>query len=158
MTSPAAFPRASLRERFSLSWNVAVMRLEQSRHPVARRVGRAVYWLPRFLGGARSVRTVRELADTFGFIHEAGVDIEWSGACPVQGEGTVDGREAYYRSRGEGWQFHVAGPSQDVFADDAFVYEERRYFFPDGGWVAPRVSEACIRRGVLAYRQGAGTP
>lgn len=68
---------------------------------------------------------------------------------------TVDGLPCYYRSRGEGWQFHVASwPDGDALAEDAWVYSERPYFFPQGGWVSPEVSRECIRRAVSLYRAG----
>jgi len=58
----------------------------------------------------------------------------------------------YYRSRGEGWQFHVARSDDVLLESDVFVYEERRYFFPDGGWVSSDVSELCIRAAVARFR------
>jgi hypothetical protein len=30
------------------------------------------------------------------------------GSCPVQASGTIDGKEFYFRSRGQGWSFAVA--------------------------------------------------
>lgn len=37
-----------------------------------------------------------------------GLVIRWlGGSCPVQGEGTVDGREWYFRARGQHWSFEV---------------------------------------------------
>ncbi|MCC6318267.1 MAG: hypothetical protein IT361_11315 [Gemmatimonadaceae bacterium] len=130
-------------------------RVEYSRNPILSWLGKRVTILKRYLQGARRV----ELADydgTAGLLCVDGLDIQWGGACPVQGEGTLDGRECYYRSRGEGWQFHVAGASGDVFGDDAWTHCERRYIFPAGGWVSAAVSERCIRAAVAKFRAEGG--
>ena len=117
-----------------------------------RWLGRLLYKTRRFFQGARSVKRVA-YEGTAGSIYdeELELDVCFSGACPVQGDGTIGGHACYYRSRGEGWQFHVAGPSGDVFADDSWKYSERPYFFPDGGWVAVETSRACILRAARRY-------
>lgn len=135
-----------LRSRWeSLAWQ----------HRWARPLGwlaRRWYRLERGLQGARDVETA-DLGETNGSLHEGGLEIEFGGACPVQGFGRVDGLPCYYRSRGEGWQFHVASwPNGDPLNEDAWEYFERPYFFPQGGWVSPRVSVECIRRAVSLYR------
>lgn len=113
-------------------------------------LGDALYWTRRFFEGARRVDCSEP---TYGSILEPHFEIRWSGMCPVQGEGELEGREVYYRSRGEGWQFHVAREGgNDVFADDAWTWEERLYFFPSGGYVSRSVSERCIRRAVSKWR------
>lgn len=110
----------------------------------------------RWLQGARAIDTVGgidELHLTGGSIDDDGISISWGGACPVQGDGEINGRSCYYRSRGEGWQFHVAAPrADDPLADEAWSYEERKYSFPDGGWVTAGVSAACIRKAVRQWR------
>lgn len=47
-----------------------------------------------------------------------------SGKCPVQAEGTINGREFYFRSRGEHWSLAVAGNSGDAMAVDAWTHRE----------------------------------
>lgn len=122
-----------------------------------RWLGWSIYKTRRYLQGARSI-TCSKYDGTCGSVDDDGIDIQFSGACPVQGEGTVDGREVYYRSRGEGWQFHVAAPgSEDALGDEAWEYTEHPYFFPDGGWVDASVSRACIRKAVAKWRE-AGRP
>lgn len=115
-----------------------------------RAIGRALYVTRRFSVGARSVDcaepTSGSYVDPFGYV------VEFSGMCPVQGEGQIDNREIYYRSRGEGWSFSVAKPRGDVFADDAWYYSEHDYFFPDGGYVSPDVSRACIEKALRKWR------
>lgn len=92
---------------------------------------------------------------TGGDYVSSGVEVVFGDACPVQGYGTVDGFECYYRSRGTGWQFHVYAPGGELFEDDIFVYTESPYFFPQGGWVSPVVSKRCIERAVAAWRSHA---
>lgn len=100
----------------------------------------------------RGARRVELSGDTAGEYSAPGVVVRYGGACPVQGRGDVDGFLCYYRSRGEGWQFHVYPQDGMLFGDDVFVFEERKYHFPEGGWVAPEVSNRCIERAVLAFR------
>jgi hypothetical protein len=122
-----------------------------------------LYRAGRWLEGARHVPTGRirpdEISGTYwrdGYTTPEDrtnlVRVEFSGACPVQGEGHVFGHPCYYRSRGEGWQFHVAAtPHGDPLADDAWSYSERCYIFPEGGWVRDYVSMSCIARAVDAW-------
>jgi len=123
------------------------------RHPVE-------YAYDHVVNGARPVKTgkVDAYKEAQGELVEDGINIQFGGACPVQGEGTVDGRQVYYRSRGSGWQFHVAPEgAADALGDDAWCFEEYRYHWPDGGWVHADVSVACIRRAVGMWRS-AGRP
>lgn len=114
-------------------------------------IGQAIYMCRRWLEGARSVDTA---GGTRGFVDGDGFEIEFSGMCPVQGDGVIDGRACYYRSRGEGWQFYVAAPgSDDVLDDSSWLYSKDPYFFPDGGHVSAAVSERCIREAVAAFRR-----
>lgn len=152
--------------RLGIWWSIYVEYRLQNFGPVfsKRWHHRAVCWLGdtiyrtrRWFQGARSVETT-DLEGTAGMWH-AGPSfwIAFDGACPVQGDGEIDGRACYYRSRGEGWQFHVAAPGKDsdgVFDDDAWVYSERRYCFPDGGWVSADVSVRCIRKAVALFCAG----
>jgi hypothetical protein len=131
---------------------------ERWHHRFVRWIGRAIYRFRRRLQGAYEVETA-DLGDTHGSLSLSTppLDIEWSGACPVQGEGTLDGRACYYRSRGEGWQFHVAPRGGEVFDDGEWCYSRDDYFFPDGGWVHTDVSERCVREAVDAWVK-AGRP
>lgn len=49
---------------------------------------------------------------------------EPEGKCPVQAEGTINGREFYFRSRGSGWALHIAGLSGDAIASDRWHHYE----------------------------------
>lgn len=47
-------------------------------------------------------------------IEQTGLVIRWlGGSCPVQGEGTVDGREWYFRARGQEWSFEVYSSAEE---------------------------------------------
>lgn len=111
------------------------------------------YRFYRYLEGARRTKEVSGLNETDGYYADEGVEITFYGACPVQGDGEVDGMPCYYRSRGEGWQFHVASsPDGDPLDDDAWFYEEAPYFWPAGGWVHRDTSIECIKKAVAEYR------
>lgn len=150
---------APLRRRLSIWWAIRVEHRLQGygsvlskrwHHRTVQWFGWKLHELRRRLQGARNV----EQGDTCGSIDEPGLSIAWSGMCPVQGDGDVDGRVCYYRSRGDGWQFSVAAPgSDDALADDAWEYAEDPYIWPAGGYVAAAVSERCIRKAVAAFRR-----
>jgi len=51
-----------------------------------------------------------------------GLVINWLGGnCPVQAEGTLCGKEFYFRARGNRWALNVGG---DVVVDPEWKYEE----------------------------------
>ena len=73
------------------------------------------------------------------------------GNCPVQGFGTVLGRELYFRARHDGWSFDVADsagrlPSDGYMNSDGF-YRESDY--PNAGWMphveAVKIITRCLR-------------
>jgi hypothetical protein len=122
-----------------------------------REFGRGLFVVRRRLQGARSVKS----GETSGSFCAPDCEIEFSGMCPVQGEGWVldgDGRrrDCYYRSRGDGWQFHVAALDGEVFGDGEWVYSEDKYIWPAGGYVAASVSAECIGRALDKWRSEAG--
>jgi len=93
------------------------------------------------------VGVTAEHGETHGELNEGGIRIEWGGACPVQGMGSVDGRTLYYRARGSGWSVDIAegGPEEMSF-------DQNCYIWPDGGWVSPAESERNIRFAVEQWR------
>jgi hypothetical protein len=136
-------------------WSVAV-------HLLWMRIVRrpALLWLCRrfaWVVGKRNPK-LGSCEDTAGAVMDPGVEIEFGGACPVQGWGTVDGLPCYYRSRGDGWQFELRKEAWDYqmerleFEEVVFEYSERCYLWPDGGWVHREVSEKCIRKAVARFR------
>jgi hypothetical protein len=57
---------------------------------------------------------------------EFGAEFEVFGACPVQGTGTVRGRDLYFRARHGKWSFEVADkegnlPSDGCASRDGFI-------------------------------------
>lgn len=113
-----------------------------------------LYKLARWLDGARRIE-VADYAGTGGeyVSGEPFATIEFGGACPVQGKGYVAEYPCYYRSRGEGWQFHVAATKDGDPGDDAFVYGETPYYWPEGGWVPAEISYQCIERAIKKWAE-----
>src|SRR4051812_12998286 len=79
------------------------------------------------------------------------VEYEIYGSAPVQGFGTVIGREIYFRARHDGWSFDVADHKGDLPSDgraeaDGFyregAYEGASYMPLDA---AMRIMERCLR-------------
>jgi hypothetical protein len=83
-----------------------------------------------------------------GKIDEPGLQIEWYGACPVQGEGTVDGHPCYYRAR--------CGSQLEVYAIDDLATQRPPIWTSeemDGdGWDTADVTATFIRQAVTAWR------
>ena len=73
--------------------------------------------------------------------------VPFSGACPVQGEGFVDGLACYYRARGNGWSLDVT-----LSDNECWTYGESDYAWPDGGWIHRDESSANIGKAVTAFR------
>jgi hypothetical protein len=91
-----------------------------------------------------------------GEVSDDGIDLEFAGACPVQGYGMVHGNPAYYRSRGTGWSLDVYAVGVDVCSeedptDPIFSHDENPYAFPDGGWIHRDESIANIRKAAAAF-------
>lgn len=89
-----------------------------------------------------------------------GVQVDrFDGWCPVQGEGTIDGRFWYFRARGEHWQFHVCKDRSHLFKNDIFYCDIE---WPDepfaAGWMHPVDALKCLSLGVALYRQQEPTP
>ena len=80
------------------------------------------------------------------------------GACPVQGEGTVDGLEWYFRARGESWSFEVFRPGgfeglpvQDVVFDRSGETFGGPY---SASWIGAKHAWSLIRTCINEWRQG----
>lgn len=100
-------------------------------------------------------------ADTAGSIADDGLTFGFGGACPVQGDGEVDGRVCYYRARARGWQFAVWAEGvtfEQADCGPVFEYAEDPYAFPDGSWLHRDESIANIRRAVAKFRLRDRTP
>jgi hypothetical protein len=115
--------------------------------------------VPGFRKGRRALR--RSLQNTAGELHDDGIDIEWGGACPVQGEGTADGRPVYFRARSDDVRldFFAAGADpHDHTVRESWSYEEDYDGAePHAGWIFRDETAAFMRRAVAAWR-AAGRP
>ena len=87
------------------------------------------------------------------------IDIEWLGGnCPVQAEGTIDGKRFYFRARGEHWSLtiHPTASGEYLKWDDdqqAWEHEEEWGDGPfDAGWMPEEVAKRMIETGAMHYR------
>lgn len=98
---------------------------------------------------------------------DSGIVIDWlDGNCPVQAEGTIDGRRFYFRARGEHWSIEVhpaadlaAGylewPSHGSEVPGYFEYRERWGNGPyEAGWMPDDIAVQMIAKGAELYREG----
>ena len=95
----------------------------------------------------------------------AGLTVDWIGGnCPVQAEGSIDGKRFYFRARGEHWQFHVSDEGDGRARDwpdfmTCWVHEEPWGDGPyDAGWMPEDVARQMIAKGAEAYRATLPTP
>ena len=79
-----------------------------------------------------------------GSIDEPGLSISWHGACPVQGEGTIDGYPCYYRARD--------GGTFTVFALGTRTPIWESVVFDGDGWDEAPITEAFIRQEAKNFR------
>lgn len=87
--------------------------------------------------------------------YEEGVVIEtYGGSCPVQVEGTIDGLPFYFRGRHNTISLAIAStPNGDVFAEDAWYYEEN-YGDADfaAGYIPLGEAVEFINKAIKMYR------
>ena len=93
---------------------------------------------------------------------EFDAEFEVYGSCPMQGFGTVRGRELYFRARHDRWSFDVADhagrlPSDGSQESDGYYREDA---YPDAGWMplseAVAIIERCLAEYTAGRQQGAG--
>ena len=76
------------------------------------------------------------------------------GNCPVQAEGTVDGKAFYFRARGSRWTFTVAPTQAEMF--DAPVYHLEQPYGEgpyDAGWMPRHEALGFITAAIERYRE-----
>lgn len=84
---------------------------------------------------------------------EMGVAIDFLGGnCPVQADGTVDGKPFYFRSRGASWSMSIGGA--DVVGEPEWYHEQPYGEWPAAGWITTDEAEAFIASAVCAFREG----
>jgi hypothetical protein len=81
------------------------------------------------------------------------LNIDWIGGnCPVQSEGTVDGKPYYFRARGEHWSMGIGGDPvgepewywREKYSDDDFV----------AGWMTEEEAVHFINQAAADYAAG----
>lgn len=90
---------------------------------------------------------------------DPGVLIDWLGGnCPVQAEGSIDGRRFYFRARGEHWSIAVHPTATDEYEHwprDAAEWRHEEEW-GDGpyaaGWMPEDVAREMIAKGAGLYR------
>lgn len=87
------------------------------------------------------------------------VMLDWIGGnCPVQAQGTVDGKPFYFRARGDGWEFWVGEP----WTAEAFTISGPYGQWPDAGWMPMEAAIAFCTASIHAYwhlgRDSNGSP
>lgn len=78
------------------------------------------------------------------------------GNCPVQAEGTIDGKRFYFRARGDSWSLEVhptSGGGYLEWPDDPEVwrYEEDYGVWPDAGWMEESEARGFIDKAAALY-------
>ena len=83
-----------------------------------------------------------------------GIELEFLGGnCPVQGEGTIDGKAFYFRARGQSWTMGIGG--SDPSGSPEWFYEEGYGDGPfDAGWMAVDEARALMEKAVGLWRGG----
>jgi hypothetical protein len=75
------------------------------------------------------------------------------GNCPVQGEGTINGKPFYFWSRGASWALNIGGA--DVVADPEWRHVEGYGTWPDAGWITAAEARTFIEAAARLYVVGA---
>lgn len=72
------------------------------------------------------------------------------GNCPVQAEGAIDGKEFYFRARGQRWSMSIGG--DDVVLSPKWYYEEDWGDGPyDAGWMPEDIAREKIAISAKMY-------
>lgn len=74
------------------------------------------------------------------------------GACPVQGEGVIEGWPFYFRSRGQRWSLSVAEPGFDPASEAVWEHSEHYSDEPyAAGWLTDDEARGLIARAAEAF-------
>ncbi len=75
------------------------------------------------------------------------------GNCPVQAEGTINGKEFYFRARGDSWSLGIGG--DNVVMDPEWSYEEDYGSNPfAAGWMTEGEARDFIAKAARIYANG----
>jgi hypothetical protein len=89
------------------------------------------------------------------------------GACPLQGEGTVDGFAWYFRARGSSWSFEVSDSFSEADIDATHYWDRSKNYWCDEGtygtgydasWMPFSVAWNLIESAIATYRASKSTP
>ena len=87
---------------------------------------------------------------------EPAIDITFLGGnCPVQAEGTIDGKPFYFRARGSHWTLSIGGVDP-VDKPDWFWHESYGNGPFDAGWMPVDEAEAFLRAAAGRFHRGEG--
>ena len=77
--------------------------------------------------------------------------LKWLGGnCPVQAEGTINGKEFYFRARGDSWSLRIGG--DDVVMAPDWSYEEDYGDNPfAAGWMTEDEARGFIAKAAGIY-------
>lgn len=79
----------------------------------------------------------------------AEIVISWLGGnCPVQAEGTINGKAFYFRARGEHWSIGIGG---DPVGDPEWECCEPYGSWPDAGWMTEDEARGFIADAAARY-------
>lgn len=99
----------------------------------------------------------REGPQAMAKLKACGVTLDsFGGNCPVQAEGTVDGKQFYFRARGDSWQLHIGDSDHDIWTNPLFYTEQAYGEWPEAGWMPKHEAVGFIVLGVEAYRRRGG--
>ncbi len=74
------------------------------------------------------------------------------GTAPVEAYGLVDGREFYFRSRGDSWQMRIA--DTDAIRSPEWVYRESCGTWPEAGRISEDAAYDFIEKAIEHFRSG----
>jgi hypothetical protein len=79
--------------------------------------------------------------------------LDWIGGnCPVQAEGTYQGKNFYFRARGTSWAFYIG--NGDPYIDPIWHYSERYGDEPFGaGWMEEAEALGFIEKSIRLYNE-----
>jgi hypothetical protein len=101
---------------------------------------------------------LRQLWETEGpkamaALESTGVKLDTIGGnCPVQAEGSIDGKRFYFRARGASWQFVVAETDAEIFDKPLFTTEADYGPWPEAGWMPQHEAVHFIVVSSATYR------
>ena len=72
------------------------------------------------------------------------------GLCPVQAEGTINGKPFYFRARGSSWRLNIGG--EDLILKPEWSYEEDYGDGPfDAGYMSEEEARTFIQKAAEMY-------